>query len=169
MADEDFVEFAQAAAGRLRDAAFLMCRDWHLAQDLTQTTLAKVYANWRRVRRADEPHAYARKILLRCMIDQQRRRSSSELAMSAPPDRGEEHPAELRMTLLDAVATLPLRDRAIIVLRYWDDQARHDWLIAVLSDHHASREEGVRVVEKAATYVLKEMRAATAGDGPSQG
>lgn len=41
--------------------------------------------------------------------------------MSAPPDRGEEHPAELRMTLLDAVATLPLRDRAIIVLRYWDD------------------------------------------------
>ncbi|WP_433261740.1 SigE family RNA polymerase sigma factor [Micromonospora vinacea] len=121
MADEDFVEFAQAAAGRLRDAAFLMCRDWYLAQDLTQTTLAKVYANWRRVRRADDPHAYARKILLRCMIDLQRRRSSRELAMSAPPERGEEHPAELRMTLLDAVATLPLRDRAIIVLRYWDD------------------------------------------------
>ncbi|WP_433650101.1 serine hydrolase [Micromonospora zamorensis] len=48
-------------------------------------------------------------------------------------------------------------------------EARHDWLIAVLSDHHVSQEEGVRVVEKAATYVLKEMRAATAGDGPSQG
>jgi beta-lactamase class A len=48
-------------------------------------------------------------------------------------------------------------------------EARHDWLIAVLSDHHVSREAGVRVVEKAATYVLKEMRAATAGDGPSAG
>ncbi|MDG4780112.1 serine hydrolase [Micromonospora sp. WMMD961] len=43
-------------------------------------------------------------------------------------------------------------------------EARHDWLIAVLSDHHVSQEEGVRVVEKAATYVLKEMRAATAAD-----
>ncbi|WP_433537851.1 SigE family RNA polymerase sigma factor [Micromonospora sp. CA-249363] len=121
MADEEFVEFAQASVGRLRDAAFLMCRDWHLAQDLTQTALAKMYANWGRVRRADDPYAYARKVLLRCVIDQQRRRSSTELAMSTPPDQGEEHPAELRMTLLDAVATLPLRDRAIIVLRYWDD------------------------------------------------
>ncbi|MFF5052890.1 SigE family RNA polymerase sigma factor [Micromonospora sp. NPDC000663] len=121
MADEEFVEFAQAAGGRLRDAAFLMCRDWHLAQDLTQTTLAKVYANWRRVRRADDPHAYARKILVRCVIDQQRRRSSQELAVSRPPERAEEHPAELRMTLLDAIATLPPRDRAIVVLRYWDD------------------------------------------------
>lgn len=119
--DEEFVEFAQAAVSRLRDSAFLMCRDWHLAQDLTQTTLAKVYANWRRVRQADDPYAYSRKILLRCVIDHQRRRSSRELALPAIPDRGEEHPAELRMTLLDAVASLPVRDRAIIVLRYWDD------------------------------------------------
>ncbi|MDG4808749.1 serine hydrolase [Micromonospora sp. WMMD1120] len=48
-------------------------------------------------------------------------------------------------------------------------EARHDWLVAVLSDHHVSQEEGVRVVEKAATYVLKELRAATAGDGPQPG
>lgn len=46
---------------------------------------------------------------------------------------------------------------------------RHDWLIAVLSNHHVSQEAGVRVVEKAATYVLKEMRAATADDGPAPG
>ncbi|MBQ1028837.1 serine hydrolase [Micromonospora sp. C97] len=48
-------------------------------------------------------------------------------------------------------------------------EARHDWLIAVLSDHHVSQKAGVRVVEKAATYVLKELRAATADDGPAQG
>ncbi|MEU7751325.1 hypothetical protein AB0B57_03360 [Micromonospora sp. NPDC049101] len=48
-------------------------------------------------------------------------------------------------------------------------EARHDWLIAVLSDHHVSQEAGVRVVEKAATYVLNELRAATSADGPSQG
>ncbi|MEU1587054.1 serine hydrolase [Micromonospora sp. NPDC005710] len=46
-------------------------------------------------------------------------------------------------------------------------EARHDWLIAVLSDHHVSQKEGIRVVERAATYVLKELRAATAGDGAS--
>ncbi|MBM0230553.1 hypothetical protein JNW91_00875 [Micromonospora sp. STR1_7] len=46
-------------------------------------------------------------------------------------------------------------------------EARHDWLIAVLSDHHVSQEEGVRVVEKAATYLLRELRAATAQETPS--
>ncbi|MGC4856753.1 serine hydrolase [Micromonospora sp. DT4] len=46
---------------------------------------------------------------------------------------------------------------------------RHDWLIAVLSDYHVSQEAGVRVVEKAAAYVLKETRAAVADDGPAQG
>ncbi|MET8231123.1 serine hydrolase [Micromonospora sp. NPDC005298] len=46
---------------------------------------------------------------------------------------------------------------------------RHDWLVAVLSDHHVSREAGVRVVEKAATYVLQELRAAAAHAAPSQG
>ncbi|MBG6105694.1 beta-lactamase class A [Micromonospora vinacea] len=48
-------------------------------------------------------------------------------------------------------------------------EARHDWLIAVLSDHHVSQKEGIRVVERAATYVLKELRAATADDHPPQG
>ncbi|MEV0216423.1 hypothetical protein [Micromonospora sp. NPDC050695] len=43
----------------------------------------------------------------------------------------------------------------------------HDWLIAVLSDHHVSQKDGVRVVEKAASYVLQEMRAATAHDAPA--
>lgn len=46
---------------------------------------------------------------------------------------------------------------------------RHDWLVAVLSDHHVTREAGVRVVERTATYVLEELRAAAAHDVPSQG
>ncbi|WP_433119330.1 serine hydrolase [Micromonospora sp. CA-246542] len=48
-------------------------------------------------------------------------------------------------------------------------EARHDWLIAVLSDHHVSQKAGIDVVEKAAKFVLKEMRAATTGDDPTQG
>ncbi len=50
--DDDFTAFVAAAAPRLRRVAYLMCRDWHLAQDLTQTAPARMYASWSRVRRA---------------------------------------------------------------------------------------------------------------------
>ena len=51
MAEDEFVQFAEAASARLRRTAFLLCGDWHTAEDLTQTTLAKVFASWRRRRR----------------------------------------------------------------------------------------------------------------------
>ncbi len=57
--DDEFVEFAQAAAPRLRRTAFLLCGDWHTAEDLTQSALAKVFVSWRRIRRRDAAHAYA--------------------------------------------------------------------------------------------------------------
>ena len=44
--DEEFAAFVAAVTPRLRRTAYLMCRDWHLAQDLTQLTLAKIYASW---------------------------------------------------------------------------------------------------------------------------
>ena len=57
---EDFEAFAHAAAPRLRRTAFLMCHDWHLAQDLTQITLAKLYVNWARVAQSSSIEAYSR-------------------------------------------------------------------------------------------------------------
>jgi RNA polymerase sigma-70 factor (sigma-E family) len=117
--DSEFSEFADTAVIRLRQTAFLLSRDWHLAQDLTQITLAKVYLKWRRI---DDPHAYAKKILLRAFLDHKRRRSSDELAVGEVP----ETPAangqpDLRLTLFEALGHLPPRDRAIVVLRYWED------------------------------------------------
>jgi RNA polymerase sigma-70 factor (sigma-E family) len=123
-ADADFVEYARVAAPRLRRTAFLLCHDWHLAQDFTQTTLAKLFVHWRRIQRRDSPDAYARKVLLRVFLDHQRRSSSRELVVprlpeaAAPADR-----AELRLTLLEALGHLSPRDRAILVLRYWEDQS----------------------------------------------
>jgi RNA polymerase sigma-70 factor (sigma-E family) len=117
--DSDFTEFAEAAAVRLRQTAFLLSRDWHLAQDLTQITLAKVYLGWRRI---DDPHAYAKKILLRAFLDHKRRRSSGELAVEELPETptsGDQ--SDLRLTLFEALGHLPPRDRAIVVLRYWED------------------------------------------------
>jgi RNA polymerase sigma-70 factor (sigma-E family) len=119
--DAEFVEFAAASALRLRRTAFLLCHDWHLAQDLTQTALAKTYVVWRRVWRNGNPEAYTQKILLRAFLDQQRRHSSTELIMSELPEIARQEHSELRLALLEALRRLPARDRAIVVLRYWED------------------------------------------------
>jgi RNA polymerase sigma-70 factor (sigma-E family) len=121
--DAEFAEFAAAAALRLRRTAFLLCHDWHNAEDLTQTALAKTYVAWRRVWRTGNPEAYTRKILLRGFLDQQRRRSSSELIVAELPDRSRLESNDLRLTLLEALRRLPPRDRAIVVLRYWEDHS----------------------------------------------
>ena len=68
--DAEFVEFATASARRLSQAAYLMCRDWHLAQDLTQSALTKVYLAWSRIGRdGGDRYAYARTVLLRLVLD----------------------------------------------------------------------------------------------------
>jgi RNA polymerase sigma-70 factor (sigma-E family) len=121
--DDEFVQFATAHAEGLRRTAYLMCRDWHLAQDLTQTTLAKLYPVWGRLDRLDNPTAYARKILLRTFLDHRRRRGSRELVVDALPEAAHDVGPELRLTLLDALSHLPVRDRAIVVLRYWEDHS----------------------------------------------
>jgi RNA polymerase sigma-70 factor (sigma-E family) len=121
--DDEFVEFAGTHAASLRRTAYLMCRDWHLAQDLTQTTLAKLYPVWGRLGWVENPAAYARKVLLRSFLDHRRRRGSQELVVESLPDIAEHDDPELRLTLLDALGSLPPRDRAIVVLRYWDDHS----------------------------------------------
>jgi RNA polymerase sigma-70 factor (sigma-E family) len=125
--DLDFEEFAQARVVRLRQRAYLLCRDWHLAQDLTQITLSRLYASWRKVVKADNIDAYAAKVMVRVFLDHKRLKSSHEvvsdtiLGPQATVD-GSGEPA-LRLTLLDALGRLGPRARAIVVLRYWEDHS----------------------------------------------
>ncbi|AGL15802.1 SigE family RNA polymerase sigma factor [Actinoplanes sp. N902-109] len=124
--DEEFTAFAVTATPRLRRTAYLMCRDWHLAQDLTQLTLAKMYASWGRIWRTANLEAYSRRVLLNAIFDQRKRRSGSEVVSAELPDRpGQqvERDAELQVTLMRALATLPVRDQAIVVLRHWEDHS----------------------------------------------
>jgi RNA polymerase sigma-70 factor (sigma-E family) len=124
--DEEFAAFVAAATPRLRRTAYLMVRDWHLAQDLTQVTLAKMYASWHRIWRTANLEAYSRRVLLNAVFDQRKRRSGGELVLADLPDRpGQpgESTAELHVTLLRALATLPVRDQAIVVLRHWEDHS----------------------------------------------
>ncbi len=100
-----------------------MTRDWHLAQDLTQTALAKMFASWSRVRRASNLEAYSRRVLMNVIFDHRKRRS--DLIVAELPDRGtgNDGTPELHVALLHALATLPVRDQAIVVLRHWEDRS----------------------------------------------
>ena len=123
-ADGDFVAFAHAVAPRLRQTAYLLCQDWHLAQDLTQSALVKAYVSWRQVSAAGSPEAYTRTILLRAFLDQRRARASSEvITPELPTAVSRPSGSDLRITLLEALRLLPERDRTIVVLRYWEDQS----------------------------------------------
>jgi RNA polymerase sigma-70 factor (sigma-E family) len=118
----EFAEFASAASPRLRRMAFLLCGNWHTAEDLTQTALAKVFASWPRVRRQEAVHAYTTRTLVNTFLADRRLRRNGEVLTDRLPDRPAGGPApEDRIVVLDALATLPPRSRAVVILRYWAD------------------------------------------------
>jgi RNA polymerase sigma-70 factor (sigma-E family) len=121
---EEFAEFAAAASPRLLRAAYLLCGNPHTAEDLAQTTLTKVFASWRRISQRDAVHAYATRTLVNTYLAEKRRKSSGEIATGELPEPAFVPPSpELRMVVLDALATLPPKSRVIVVMRYWADMS----------------------------------------------
>lgn len=121
-----FREFAEARMDHLfRSACLLTGGDTHLAEDLVQETLGRMYSVWRRTSRVENPVAYAQTVLVRCYLGHQRRKSTGERPRGELPDQAREsaEDASLRITLLAALRGLPPKDRAVIVLRYWEDRS----------------------------------------------
>ena len=123
--EEAFVEFAEAARGRLRRTAYLLCGDWEQASDHVQEGLIRVYVAWPRLTRAGREHAYARKAVVSAFLDHTRRRTSSEVPTETdhdvPSGLDVAEAVALRAVLMSALAELPPRQRACVVLRYFDD------------------------------------------------
>lgn len=121
--EREFREFTEARQAQLRRSAYLLCGDWHQAQDLTQTALMKLYAAWGRVRRDGNVEAYARTILTRAFIDQYRKGRWREEPVEDVPEPPSAEPAtpELRLLMQSALMELPPRYRAVLVLRFWED------------------------------------------------
>jgi RNA polymerase sigma factor (sigma-70 family) len=119
----EFERFAQTFLTRLHSSAYQLCHDWHLAQDLAQTTLTKLFQSWDRAGHSDNLPAYAQKVLFRVYLDHRRRRSSGETFLSALREPAYEMSPDLRLDLLGALAQLPARDRAIVTLRYFADHS----------------------------------------------
>lgn len=120
----DFEEWLLAREGSLHRTARLLTHDQHAAQDLVQTTLAKLYLAWDRISDRDNVDAYARRILVNEHRSTWRRASTRrEITTDTPPDRGE--PSReydgMRDAVWQFVCTLPPRQRAVIVLRYYEE------------------------------------------------
>jgi RNA polymerase sigma-70 factor (sigma-E family) len=119
----EFTEYVAARLSSLRRLAGALCQDWDRADDLVQATLTKLYVHWGRVRAATHPDAYARAVLVREFTHERRsvweKRVSLSGGVTDSPAAAVDHDAVL--DLRAAVAALPPRQRATLVLRYYCD------------------------------------------------
>jgi RNA polymerase sigma-70 factor (sigma-E family) len=131
-AQADFDQFVTATSDALLRTAYLVAWDPVEAEDLVQECLLAVARRWPRVRRMDHPHAYARRVLVNLALDgaQRRSRRRQELAgddaatLALVPDESSAHRLQavgVRDELIEALGTLPPRQRAVLVLRYFED------------------------------------------------
>lgn len=118
-----FNAYVAARRARLFRAACLLCGDPHLAEDVVQDTLARLYVNWPRVSRADNVEAYVRRVLVNSHYSERRRpwrrESTSPTPVDLPLDPG--MAPEDADAIWAAIRSLPAGQRKIVVLRHiWD-------------------------------------------------
>jgi RNA polymerase sigma-70 factor (sigma-E family) len=115
-----FDAFVAARSGRLLRTAYLLTHDHALAEDLVQTALAKAWFAWSRIE-GDNPEPYVRKIMLNTYSSWWRRRWHHEIPSDELPETGSAAGPEYEGDLWQALQRLPRRQRAVIVLRYYED------------------------------------------------
>jgi RNA polymerase sigma-70 factor (sigma-E family) len=120
--EREYAEYVVARGRSLRRTAYLICGDWHRADDLVQQAFIKLYLAWRRIGKREALDAYVRRTLVNTFLDERRRPWRRERVTAEPPDRPAGRDlADERIVLLRALTTLPPTQRAAVVLRYWED------------------------------------------------
>lgn len=128
--EEEYREFVGSRAASLHRTAYLLCGDWHLANDLVQETFVHTLRYWRRVQRAGNQNAYVTRILINEFKRHWRRygqlpvRADIDRPEAAIPDVSDE--VVNRADLLRALLTLPARQRATVVLRYLEGMSERE-------------------------------------------
>ncbi|MEU6349194.1 SigE family RNA polymerase sigma factor [Streptomyces sp. NPDC047072] len=155
---KDFETYAAVRWPRLLRVAYLLTNgDHHEAEDLVQATLAKVYLRWHHIRTLDAPDQYVRRALINNNASRHRKRRVVQLLTPHLPEQrgpsdggGGPESYDTRSALFAALADLPPRQRAIVVLRYWE----------CLSEQETSRILGCSVgtVKSQASRALKKLR-----------
>jgi RNA polymerase sigma-70 factor (sigma-E family) len=120
--DPEFDAYFRARRDAVRRTAYLLCGDWHRADDHAQAAFVALHRHWRRIRDRAALDAWMRRTLVRSVVDETRRPWRRERATEAPPpDRGIEGPADgvaTRHVLVDGLRSVPARQRAVLVLRF---------------------------------------------------
>lgn len=155
--EQDYVEFVTHHANSLCRTAYLLCGDWRRAEDATQEALIRLYRVWGRIQRKGAVGAYARKVVVSTTLDALRRKSSQEVV------GGDEYFAneaeadalgtiENRMVITKALAELPPRQRACVVLRYFDELSVEETAIALDCRPGTVKSQTMRALEKLRTH-----------------
>ncbi|NEA31048.1 SigE family RNA polymerase sigma factor [Streptomyces sp. SID13031] len=146
---DDFEEFARARTPQLYRTAWLLTGDRHHAEDLVQETLAKMFRAWQGLQRIENPPAYAQTVLARTFISQRRRRSWSERPTSSMPDQADRpNDSALRISLQNALAELSPLDRAVLVLRFFEDRSVEQVALDLGKNAGAIRTRTSRALER---------------------
>jgi len=122
--EAEFRHYVAVRADRLRRFGYLCCGDWQRAEDAVQSAFIKLYGVWARLA-AESCDAYVRRIVANTLIDEHRRgwfrreRVTERLPERHVADRSDASVATL--TVMNALARLPKKQRAVVVLRYWED------------------------------------------------
>ncbi|MFC5187638.1 SigE family RNA polymerase sigma factor [Actinomadura harenae] len=123
MADDEFVAYVDARMGWLQRVAYLLCHDWHRADDLVQTAVTRLYLHWRRAEASGNLDGYARTVLVRVYLAEQRGSWWRRVRpVEDVPDaaRRPDDP-DMAVDLREALKALPARQRAVVVLRFYCD------------------------------------------------
>jgi RNA polymerase sigma-70 factor (sigma-E family) len=128
--EAEFSEFVAGTSARLHRLAYAVCGDRSLAEDAVQSALVKVYRSWPRVRDADSPEAYLRRMVVNQLLSWRRRKSwnltSAHARTNEPSRASHENEVVEHQLVWSAVAALPPRQRAVIVLRYYEGMTEAD-------------------------------------------
>jgi RNA polymerase sigma-70 factor (sigma-E family) len=128
-AEGEFREFVAVRSAALQRTAYLLVGDWALAEDLVQTALVKTYLAWRRLDGVAAIEPYARRVLVNTAIQWWRRRWRGERPTGLLPERpvadGADQRAE-RDRVWQLIRELPPRQRAVVVLRFYEDLSEAD-------------------------------------------
>lgn len=121
----EFPDFVASRGRQLLRTAFLLTGgDAYLAEDLVQEALGRIFVKWRKIARLENPSGYAQTVLVNTFLSHRRRRSASERVTAEFPDVAVDDPDPvLRLTLLRVLGELPAKDRAVLVLRFWEDRS----------------------------------------------
>jgi RNA polymerase sigma-70 factor, ECF subfamily len=124
--EDEFRDFVAARSRALLRTAYLLAGDWATAEDLLQISLTKTFVAWQRLGHIDAVEAYTRRVLVNTATSWWRRRWHGERPTETLPERAttDGHDERLeRDALLRHVRALPARQRAVLVLRYYEDQS----------------------------------------------